>query len=232
MSLKRLIVIALLVPLSNCTNDKIDNRIKIRIDNLPLYGQPSVVRSESLQQADQNFIDKVVEKFGDSKKASILWWKQGEQFMRTGNVDYAMRKYNQSWLLNPNNYQPYWGFSRVMIKGGNIDQAIEYLEKSRQLIDDDFQKPALLSDLATAYSIKGKNHANYFEKANQTFSQSVALDPNYGAPWRRWAYSLYTQGLYAESLKKVNQAKTLNAKPFSQKFILDLQEKLNKQLEY
>ncbi len=224
---KRLAIVVLAIFLSNCSNDKIDNRIKIRVDNFPQYGQPSIKRSEKLKQVDEKFIKKVVAKVGNRKKASTLWWQQGEKFMQANNADYAMRRYNQAWLLDPDNYQPYWGFSRVMTKGGNIDEAIKYLEKSASLINDDFQKPALLSDLATAYTIKGKNDASFYGKANLTFAQSIALDPNYGAPLRRWAYSLYAQGRYAEALEKVNRAKALNAKPFSEKFIIDLKQKLN-----
>ncbi|MBE8190089.1 MAG: tetratricopeptide repeat protein [Candidatus Thioglobus sp.] len=221
-----LLIVFSAIFLSGCSSNKFENSIKIRVDNFPKYATPGLKKSHQLKQMEQNFINKVVVKFGDRNAASRLWWQQGEKFMQAGNADFAMRRYNQSWLLDPENFQPYWGFSRVMMKGDNADEAIKYLEKALELVAADPQKSALLADLATAYSIKGENSHSYYSKANKAFSQSVKLDENYAPAWRRWAYSLYKQGRFAEALEKVNQAKALNAKPFSDKFITDLQQKL------
>jgi len=49
--------------------------------------------------------------------------------MSEGNLDYAMRRYNQSWLLNPNNYQPYWGFGRILLQ--QIDELVALAEPLR-----------------------------------------------------------------------------------------------------
>src|SRR4029450_7180882 len=73
-----------------------------RIDNIPMYGQPEIVRPDSLKQADEDFVAKVVAGFGSREKASEAWYTQADEFMRQGNLDLAMRRYNQSWLLNPN----------------------------------------------------------------------------------------------------------------------------------
>jgi tetratricopeptide (TPR) repeat protein len=200
----------------------------MRIDNVPMYGEPKIKRSVVLQNADEDFIKKVVSHYGSRKKASIIWWKQGEAFIAEGNFDYAMRRYNQSWLLNSNNYQPYWGFARITLEHGKVDEAIVYLEKSKKLIDDPYQEVALLTDLASAYSIKGKTSPEYFKKANVTYAKSIKLDAKYADSWRRWAFSLYEQGRYTESQSKVKKAIALNAKPFPKSFIENLKNKLSK----
>lgn len=201
---------------------------KTRVDNIPMYGQPEIVRPDALKQADQDFIAKVEKELGSREEASKRWWAQAERFMNQGNIDYAMRRYNQSWLLDPNNYQPYWGFARVMLEQGKLDQGLKYLEKAEELINDNFQKVALLSDMATAYTYKGKADKSYFLKANNKFKESIKIDPKYPDSWRRWAYSLYEQGNYSEALKKVEKAKSLNARPFSPDFISSLNTKLGK----
>ena len=152
--------------------------------------------------------------------------------MREGNLDYAMRRYNQSWLLNPNSFRPYWGFGRVLLEQGQLDESIKHLEKANQLVDDDYQKVALLTDTASVCSVKANNSANgsnertkYFSLANRYFGESTKLDPTYPNSWRSWARSLYFEGHFAEAWQKVNAARSLGAR-FPPQFIKALEEKM------
>ena len=93
----------------------------VRIDNVPMYGQPGAERPAVLKQADEDFIAHAMamvrEHTGKTtrREASEEWWLIGEDFMGKGNTDFAMRRYNQAWLLDPENYQPYWGFGQAML---------------------------------------------------------------------------------------------------------------------
>src|SRR5262245_60710293 len=106
-----------------------------RIDNIPMYGQPAIPRPERLKKTDEDFIKEATAGFGTREAASKAWYAQGEEYMQRRDFDFAMRRYNQSWLLNPNNYQPYWGFGRAMLERGKIDEAIQHLEKAKDLVD-------------------------------------------------------------------------------------------------
>ena len=200
-----------------------------RIDNIPMYGQPEVERPAVLKKADEDFINDAVSGFGSREEASKAWWVQGENFLNQQNLDFAMRRYNQSWLLDPNNYQPYWGFARVQIELGKIDNALFHLEKAESLIDDDYQKVALLTDIGNAYTLKGISEASYFAKANIKFKESTELDPTYPDSWRWWALSLYEQGKYLEASKKVEKAQSLKSRPFPPGFLSKLNIKLSEQ---
>lgn len=205
-----------------------------RIDNVPMYGQPNVQRPDELKRADEDFIKQVSEGFGSREKASQAWASQGDKFFSEGNLDFAMRRYNQSWLLNPNNYRSYWGFGRVMLEQGKIGEAIQHLEKSKQLCDDQFQKAALLTDLGSAYTAQaasapnagGPDQARLFSLANKNFAESTSLDATYGNSWRRWAMSLYEQGNYADAWEKVKQSRKQNARPLPPQFIRALEQKM------
>jgi len=205
-----------------------------RIDNVPMYGQPQIPRPQVLKEADEAFINQAAAGLGSREVASKAWAAQADNYMAENNMDFAMRRYNQSWLLNPNNYQPYWGFGRVMLEWGKVDESIEHFEKARQLIDDQYQKVALLADMATAYSVKANRtpidrpaeRAKYFDQANKLYSESVGMDPKYPNAWRSWARSLYFEGSYAEAWEKVNKAKSLGAPPFPPAFLNALAEKL------
>lgn len=205
-----------------------------RIDNIPMYGQPAIPRPEHLKKADEDFIKEAVAGLGTREAASKAWFAQGEEFLQKRNLDFAMRRYNQAWLLNPNNYQPYWGFGRVMLERGKFDEAIDHLERSKALVDDQHQKIALLVDLGTAYSVKAETvsksstaeGARFFTLANQTYTEATALDPKYGNGWRRWAMSLYEQGDYAQAWEKVKQARAQNARPLPPAFLRALEQKM------
>lgn len=203
-----------------------------RIDNVPMYGQPALERPVALKRADEEFIKQASEGLGGREKASVAWWMEGDKYMREGNLDYAMRRYNQSWLLNPNSFRPYWGFSRVLLEQGQLDESIKHLEKANQLVDDEYQKVALLTDTASVYSVKANNSANgstertkYFSLANRYFEESSKLDPTYPNSWRSWARSLYFEGRYAEAWQKVNAARSRGAQ-FPPQFIRALEEKM------
>jgi len=187
----------------------------LRVDNIPMYGQPDIVRADIGIKADKEFINKVKNKLGDLNKASSMWALQGDKYFSERNYDFAMRRYNQSWLLNPNNYQSYWGFGRVMMMFGDFEKSIEYFKTSLSLVNDDYQKVSLLADYGASLSYAAKNHKDKLESSNLynlaiiKFKESTVLDPEYGKAWRQWAFALYQQKKYDESRKKLKIAKSL-----------------------
>lgn len=203
-----------------------------RIDNVPMYGQPALERPEALKRADEEFIKQASEGLGGRDKASVAWWMEGDKYMNEGNIDYAMRRYNQSWLLNPNSFRPYWGFGRALLEQGQLDESIKYLEKAVQLVDDEYQRVALLADTASVYSMKANRSANdseertkYFSLANRYLEESTKLDPTYPNSWRIWARSLYFQERFADAWQKVHAARSRGAQ-FPPQFINALEARM------
>jgi tetratricopeptide (TPR) repeat protein len=204
-----------------------------RIDNIPMYGQPAIERPDFLKKADEDFIEQATAGFGSREAASEAWYGQAEKFMQEGNMDYAMRRYNQSWLLNPNNYQPYWGFARVATEQDKFDDAILYIERAKALCDDNYQKVALLADAGSLYSYKAESipegrrdeRARYFSLANQNFIESTNLDPMYADSWLRWSQSLFREGNYAEAWEKLKKARVLGAKE-KEPYLKKLEQKM------
>lgn len=191
-----------------------------RIDNIPMYGQPKIERPEILKKADEDFIKQATSGFGSREAASKAWHAQAEKFMQEDNLDYAMRRYNQAWLLNPNNYQPYWGFARIVAEQDKLDDAIAYLEKAKSLCDDNYQKVALLSDAGSIYSYKADSipkerraeRIRYFALADRNFLESTGLDPKYSDAWLRWSHSNFREGKYTEAWERLKKARSLGAK--------------------
>jgi tetratricopeptide (TPR) repeat protein len=190
-----------------------------RIDNIPMYGQPEVFRPAPWKRLDEDFIAQATAGIGSRERASQVWWAQAEEFMREGNLDFAMRRYNQSWLLNPNNYQPYWGFGRVTLRQGKCDEALKHFTRAKELADDKFQKAALLSDFGIAYAYcarvmppdQREARERYFDLAGRQFAESTELDGTYSVAWLRWSQALLDNDKPAEAWVKLRRAREAGA---------------------
>lgn len=219
----------------------------LRIDNVPMYGLPNVERPKAHQEADQRFIESAMEtmrkhtKKTTRREASEEWYAVGVNFMRQGNFDYAMRRFNQAWLLDPENFQPYWGFATITITRRKqfsgvkhwekIEEAIGFLQRALSLVDDDKQKVALLGDIATAHSLAAVYYqdrketqaaANMFREANAYFVKAQNLEPTYGNIFRYWAMSLIRENQFVEACAKVKRARQLNARPIKPSLLSSL----------
>lgn len=204
-----------------------------RIDNIPMYGQPQITRPPELVAAGTAFIREASAGLGSREAASRAWYEQADRYLAEGNFDFAMRRYNQSWLLDPTNYQPYWGFARIALQQDRLDEAIGHFEQAKQRIGDAFQRPALWSDVGIAHSYKAASlapsavadRARVFGLANEHFSESARLDPAYAPVWYRWAQSLYREGKFAEAWDKLKRARSAGAR-IAPEFVRELERKL------
>jgi len=203
-------------------------------NKLPMYGQPGIERPENLKKEDEALVRDATLKFGSRAAASKAFAAQAWVAIRSRNLDLAMERFNQSWLLNPKNYQAFWGFGAVLSERGKLAEAIEQLGTAKELIDDPAQMSALLSDIGAVNSeyaahLPGDRQlerAHHFVVANQSFAESLERDPNYAASWREWAISLYQQQRYSEAWVKAQRAKELKAEPFPPQFLDNLRKKL------
>jgi tetratricopeptide (TPR) repeat protein len=224
-----LVASALLALLVGCTTPPSGPRI----DNLPMYGQPGIPRPAFLKKADADFILKASSGFGgDRKVASKAWAEQAARFLAQRNLDYAMRRYNQAWLLDEANYEVYWGFGRVMVESDHFEDGIRFTKQAIELCRDDVQLPAVYSDLGVAYSYfadtmpheRSSERSAAFAAANEAFTKSVDLDPKYGNAWRRWSISLAMERKYSEAAEKAKHAKELGAQPIPAKILREIED--------
>jgi tetratricopeptide (TPR) repeat protein len=105
----------------------------VPIDQVPMYGGMNREANSSLAQADQELIQKGTAAFGSRRKASESWANNGFIYFSGGDEAAAMRRFNQAWLLDPNNPESYWGFGLVMRNRGQNLEATKYYDKAYQL---------------------------------------------------------------------------------------------------
>jgi tetratricopeptide (TPR) repeat protein len=203
-----------------------------RIDNVPMYGQPDTERPSTLKELDEKFISEAVAGSGSRESASNLWWRQAEEFFAQRSLDLAMRRYNQAWLLNPSSFRPYWGFARVLLEVGRPEEAIRHFERSAELVDSDFEKPALLTDTASVYTHLARRAKTAeaaqenFKRAKVLLEQAITADPDYGNAYKRFAFLLYYQMDYEGAWRQVKLARMRKDTQLPQAFIDELRRKL------
>jgi hypothetical protein len=82
-TLKHIALISLAIVIVGCATSETGSRI----DNVPMYGQPTTPRPEALHKADEDFIKKASAGFGGSREAaSKAWYAEGDRFLRELNL--------------------------------------------------------------------------------------------------------------------------------------------------
>jgi tetratricopeptide (TPR) repeat protein len=203
-------------------------------DTLPMFGQPKIPRSEAQKAADEAFVRDNTLRFNNRAAGSIAFAAQGWTALRAKQLDVAMQRFNQAWLMNPKYYGAFWGFGAALSERGRLIEAIEQLETARTLIEDPAQRSALLSDLGALHSEyavrlpadKQLDRAQHFVLANSRFTESVDNDPNFASAWREWAMSLYDQERYSEAWVKTKRVQELGGEPLPAEFLKKLSAKM------
>ena len=147
-------------------------------NTVPKYGDPDRRTIWASAQPDERDELRV-----HSRDASARGW----DLIRRGDLDTAMRRFNQAWLLCPENPQALWGmaiveFDRVKRSGGpdpepadlrRLDGAVILMEEAVSLPDPE---ASLLTDSALVTATRGgMRKALGVEGAEGDFEQAEAL---------------------------------------------------------
>lgn len=197
-------------------------------NEIPMYG--GVPRTPEEQKIDDKFIQEVVKQFG-SREAAV---KNGLQlawsyYYKKNDPKTSMKRFNQVWLLDPNNADAFYGFAFLTSLQGKTDEAIQLYKKALELNPN---HPMALANLARSY--KDKSYELYlnkkiptpdgevkkelgealtlYEKAIQSVeaggtSGVATCDGDVGYIYYQWAVALEFNGEYAKAWEKIKLAK-------------------------
>ncbi|MEX8496392.1 MAG: hypothetical protein AB3X41_01985 [Leptothrix ochracea] len=203
---------------------------------IPMYGDPDLKKSQRLLDADARFIA-AVESSGTRHQGSRGFSAQGWQRLQAGEADVAMRRFNQAWLLDPDDYIPYWGFGALLSARHDFLAAIEHYQKALVLLSasgDLSEKHRLLTDAARAYALQGFEEKEkdpglakaHIDQAHAMFSEAIQRVPTYGNAYRTWAVVLYVEGDFARSWQMVKTLRQLGESEPPAAFIEALSTKM------
>jgi len=78
----------------------------------PMYGE--IVKSAEYQKADEQFKAHCIKQFGSLHDAAIAHINFAWEYIGKDEMDTALRRFNQAWLLDSNLSDSYFGFSFLM----------------------------------------------------------------------------------------------------------------------
>jgi len=193
---------------------------------LPKYG--SLPKPEWQKEADAAFISGMSEDYhGDLIKASMDTAARGWQYLESGDLDDAMRRFNQAWLLNSKNGVALWGMAAVEGSRGEFDEALELFAEAEKFVGADNINFSV--DYARATGMAGvelKNDALLKDAFNR-FERIYRQAPQNAKNLQNWAITLFALGRYSEAWAKVKLAEaTPDKDDLDPRFIADLQAKM------
>lgn len=183
------------------------------IDQMPMYGGIDRQSVPQLKQADEQLIAGTTKEFGNREKASDAFVDQGIRYYKSDKYAAAMKRFNQGWLLNPNNPDVFWGFGMVFHDEGNVCEAKNIIDRAIAL---GLSKPIALADAGRIYtlcavsnqSLDSATKQQYFTTSEELYNKANSASPNNDYIHGSWATAYYWRGDYARFWEMVDKARS------------------------
>ena len=225
-----LLIIFVSAQLSGCATKYASNKYASNLE--PMYG--GVEKLPAHKKADEEFIQSILSA-GDLRSGTTHIAGRGWSYLDKGDWKTAMKRFNQVWLLDPDYYEAYWGFSAVLHKQRKFAESVEMIDRALSLGPDNYR---LFSDAGFAYSNYAQfvkkdsiGKQEYFRKAFAFYKKSIAINPDHGHTYNKWAITLFYNKQYYEAWRKVKQSEDLGEE-FSNLFLLGLSIIMSRPAEF
>ncbi|MDO6391359.1 hypothetical protein Q4E40_14560 [Pontibacter sp. BT731] len=185
----------------------------------PMFGQ--VAKTDAEQKADEKFLTSCDKSFESRTEASNFFMERGWEFMKEGQVDTAVYRFNLAWLLNPDNYNTYWAFGVAEYNRGKVGDAIGMFDRALKYQPNN---SLLLSDMGSAYLqqyISDKKKKN-LKQAAAFLDRSIKADPNNAFALANLAQVNFHNKKYAEAWEYLHRGRDLNIMSLDYNFLSDL----------
>jgi len=203
---------------------------KTPTNEIPMYG--GIEFTPYQKEINETFIQGVVKQYGSREAAADESVRWGWNYLNEKHdPKTAMKRFNQAWLLNPNNAGAFFGFGFLMSEKGRYDEAIMYYKKSIELNPNN---SSAICNLGRAYGDKAhrlyRQHKSeemlkYLDEAMKLYEkacQVATTDDELGYIYNSWAVGLWLKGDYAEAWEKIKLARKHDGHYIQPAFIKEL----------
>jgi tetratricopeptide (TPR) repeat protein len=180
------------------------NDITRKMNLQPRYG--SLPKNDALKASDAKFLAAMDDEYkGNRKKAAEDMALLGWQFLREQDMDVAMKRFNQAWLLDSSNGTALWGMAVFEAMAGKPDESLKLFAEAERSIGDDINFSV---DYAKTMGFAGAYEKNeqLLKDAFARFSRVYEKAPQNTLNLENWAKTLFLVGDYGEAWKKVKLA--------------------------
>lgn len=188
--MKQIIIsLALSITVLSCTNaQECEQGINLK----PMYG--GVKKCKEQIDADNDFLKEVDSQFNDRKLASQKYAEYGWSYFYENNLETAMKRFNQAWMLDSMNYQTYWGFGNIIGTNKQYKESEQYFKKAVELEKNN----AALWDAYATTSLQlffVEKNDKYLAEGISHLKKAIAIDNTNSHSLTQLviAYSYYTQ---------------------------------------
>lgn len=152
--MKRILILLALIISINCFAQETKWNIWVKKyegqkNYFPEYG--NLPKSNDELKSDNDFMESMTELGYSKEEGAKQLASKGWSFLRQGDLENAMLRFNQAWLLDKTNVNALWGFGTIMGTLENPDESIKYLELAYKQGSNTHR---LLIDIAAAYLVK------------------------------------------------------------------------------
>ncbi len=233
MKLKLLVILFSIMFFSFAQNSNIEKWNAIADNDIslqPEYG--NVKKNESQKVDDENFKKDILEHYkGDTNAASEKMSDLGFTYLyEKGDFVTAMRRFNQAFMLNPQNADAYYGFGTIFFNLGAMEMAREQYDKGLKI---DPKHPKILTDYGTTYlgdyyeSLEnGKgNSTEFLEKSQEYLEKSLEYDKKDSNTIYKLSIVKMYIGDCKEAKELLKKAKKMNNPNVTESYEKELNEK-------
>ena len=217
----RSLVCSLCLCLASWSASSMAQALGAGIDQQAMYGGMDRTADPRLKAGDEEFIAAVTKEYGSREAASQKWVDQGFVFYFQDNYAKAMQRFNQAWLLNPQNPDVFHGFAVVYHDEGHNCDARDMIVRA---LDLGLKDPTVMADAGRIYtlcSVSDKKlddqaRASAFAESDALYAQAAAAAPKVGYIYNSWATACYWRGDYARAWEMVAAARDRGQQPADQ----------------
>lgn len=101
------------------------------INLLPMYGQKE--KCQEQLDDDKEFLAEMDKNFKSRQESSKALSSKGWEYFYRNDFETAMKRFNQAWLLDNNNYEAYWGFANIRGKQNQLEEARNLFDLAKKL---------------------------------------------------------------------------------------------------
>jgi len=214
---------------AGCVGVQNDPRLR-SIDQVPMYGGMDRQSVPELKKADDAFIESTSAAFGGRERAAKRWVEQAFAFYNRDDLEMAMRRFNQAWLLDSKNPEVYWGFGAVMHDRGLAFGAYDMEMRAYKL---GFRDSGFLADLgrvaalrtAEAKDLSPEQRTAFIAESESYYREAIKIGEKLGYIYDSWSSAKYWVGDYAGAWEKMKISRA-NGAPANGRFLAMLTQKM------
>jgi tetratricopeptide (TPR) repeat protein len=193
----------------------------VDINFLPLFG--NYEKTEEQLISDEMFKSDCDKEFSSRKEAGDFFNKMAWDYLSDGDKVTAINRFNLSYLLNPDNFDIYWGLGVIEFQEGNFSNAIRLMNKGVTLSDG--KNYVFMTDLATIYIKEGTTKTEATEeynKAKELLHQAVKIQPLYTPAFVQLTIVNLLENHLDAAWENFHNAYNLNPAELSREVLLEL----------